>query len=64
MSEVEVIELTNPQSATYDKQFSSDLGTIYQGRMFGFADYATYDDATKMKFIGNHGSWFNGPSKS
>jgi hypothetical protein len=64
MSEVDVIQLTNPQSAAYDQQFTNDLGIIHQGKMFGFADYATKDDATKMKFIGNHGSWCNGPTKS
>jgi hypothetical protein len=64
MNELQVIELTNTASAQYDQQFAADLCVIRAGNMFGFADYATKDDATKMKFIGNHGSWFNGPTKS
>jgi hypothetical protein len=64
MSATQVAELTCKGGSQYDAAFAADLGQIYAQKLFGFRDYVTYDDATKMKFIGGHGSRFNGPIKS
>jgi hypothetical protein len=52
MSATEVAELTYVGGSRYDAQFASDLSTIYQGRLFGFANY-NYPAAGSNVFPGN-----------
>jgi hypothetical protein len=64
MNEEQVIAKTTPASAAYDAVFANNLATCRNGKLYGFANYATYNDSNKMSFIGGSGSWWNGPTKS
>ena len=59
MSEVDVIQLTNPQSAAYESVFAAMLVFVRSNQMYGFGNPRTPWDGT-----GSNGSGWIGPTRS
>jgi hypothetical protein len=59
MREVDVIQLTNPQSAIYSPGFAAILAFCFQNQLYGFGNPRTTWDGT-----GSSGPGWGGPTRS
>ena len=39
LKQIDVVSLTNPESAAFDSVFAAKLGYVYKNRLFGFENY-------------------------
>jgi hypothetical protein len=64
MQQLDVVSVSNPQSAAFESQFAAMLNFVRQNHLYGFADYAD-SAAANLKYAGTAGRvWWNGPTKS
>jgi len=59
MREVDVIQVTNTQSAAFEPGFAAMLAFCFQNQLYGFANPRTPWDGT-----GSSGSGWGGPTRS